>query len=105
MRIKQMFAKAIIATVACLFLLLQAGLGQAVDTDIYQSNVKQNAYVLMDNSTSMDFGVYESNIDYGAMFDYLFVKDEITDTIMNSDYYLTHHEQKNKQGLLYCNGS
>ena len=105
MTIKQQITKTIIAAVACLSLFLQAGLGQAVDTDIYQSNVKQNAYVLMDNSTSMDFGVYESNIDYGAMFDYLFVKDDITDTIMSwdPDYFYENHETKNKVYLLKGN--
>ena len=44
----------------------------AKDTDIYSVNAKQNAYVLMDSSGSMNFGVYEHTIDYGAMFDYLF---------------------------------
>jgi len=44
----------------------------AKDTDIYQVNTKQNCYILLDNSGSMDFGVYEQSIDYGAMFDYLF---------------------------------
>lgn len=98
MNIKQQLGRTALATVACFFLVLQAGIGQAVDTDIYQSNVKQNAYVLMDNSTSMDFGVYENNIDYGAMFDYLFAKDEITDTIItwNPSYFYENHNPKNK---------
>jgi type IV pilus assembly protein PilY1 len=62
----------------------------ARDTDIYSANTKQNCYVLMDNSGSMSFGVYEHTIDYGAMFDYLFtLKDDdyggyIYDTINNS---------------------
>ncbi len=105
MTIYQQLSKTVITTVVWLSLFFQAGLGLAVDTDIYESNVKQNAYVLMDNSTSMDFGVYESNIDYGAMFDYLFVKDEITDTIMtwDPDYFYENHEAKNKVYLLKGN--
>uniref|UniRef100_UPI0040572EF4 hypothetical protein n=1 Tax=Candidatus Electrothrix sp. TaxID=2170559 RepID=UPI0040572EF4 len=45
------------------------------DTDIYKISTKQNCYILMDNSGSMDFGVYEHTIDYGEMFDYLYCLD------------------------------
>lgn len=72
----------------------------AKDTDIYAVSTKQNCYILMDNSTSMAFGVYEHTIDYGAMFDYLFTLndspagdygDYIYDTINNgSDFYNNH---------------
>lgn len=55
----------------------------AEDTDIYQSNVKQNAYVLLDSSGSMSYGVYQSNIDYAAMYDYLFT---LNDNYSYSDY-------------------
>jgi type IV pilus assembly protein PilY1 len=105
MTVHQKRGKTAIALVACLSLLFRAGLSLAVDTDIYQASVKQNAYVLLDNSTSMDFGVYESNIDYGGMFDYLFVKDEITDTIVTSDpdYFFENHEPKNRIYLLKGN--
>lgn len=72
----------------------------AKDTDIYSVNVKQNCYVLMDNSLSMGFGVYEHTIDYGAMFDYLFTlndagsyTDYIYDTITNSSYFYQNHKQ------------
>lgn len=51
----------------------------ALDTDIYQANVKQNCYILLDASGSMAFGVYESNVDYGAMYDYLLTLNEDTD--------------------------
>lgn len=51
----------------------------ALDTDIYQSNVKQNCYILLDASDSMGFGVYESNVDYGAMYDYLLTLNEDVD--------------------------
>ncbi len=73
----------------------------ALDTDVYQANVKQNAYVLMDNSGSMDFGVYENNIDYGKMYDYLFIKSNIGDTIKYGGYYGDHYE-KNK--IFLCKG-
>ena len=76
----------------------------AKDTDIYQVNTKQNCYILMDNSASMDFGVYESNVDYGAMFDYLFELNEtgspwksyIYDTINNSSYFYNNHLETRK---------
>lgn len=67
----------------------------AKDTDIYQVNAKQNCYILLDNSSSMDFGVYEQSIDYKNMFNYLFTlnddsaavsdhPDYIYDTIMSA---------------------
>jgi len=65
----------------------------AKDTDIYSVNAKQNCYVLMDSSGSMNYGVYQNTIDYGKMFDYLFTlndspvgdyPDYIYDTINNS---------------------
>ncbi|MFA6497947.1 MAG: hypothetical protein WCV64_01280 [Desulfurivibrionaceae bacterium] len=43
----------------------------AKDTDIYAVNAKQNCYILLDNSGSMAWGVYEHNIDYGKMYLYL----------------------------------
>ena len=73
----------------------------AKDTDIYSVNAKQNAYVLMDSSGSMNFGVYEHTIDYGAMFDYLFTlndspagdyDDYIYDTVNNSSYFYQNHK-------------
>ncbi|MBU4230746.1 MAG: hypothetical protein KKG88_10650, partial [Proteobacteria bacterium] len=44
---------------------------QARDTEIYAVNAKQNCYILLDNSGSMAWGVYEHNIDYGKMYFYL----------------------------------
>lgn len=99
MTIYQRLGKTVIATVACLSMLLQAGLGRAVDTDIYQANVKQNAYILLDNSGSMDFGVYESNIDYAAMFEYLYDKSDIGDTIAGT-YFHDNHNDRTKVYLL-----
>lgn len=74
----------------------------AKDLDIYAVNMKQNCYVLMDSSGSMNFGVYEHTIDYGEMFDYLFTlndngsySDYIYDTINHSSiYYKNHHPSK-----------
>lgn len=48
----------------------------ARDTDIYNVNAKQNAYVLMDSSGSMAFAVYEHTVNYAAMYDYLFSKND-----------------------------
>jgi len=73
----------------------------ARDTDIYSVNAKQNCYVLMDSSGSMNFGVYEHTIDYGDMFDYLFTlyddpsgdyEDYIYDTINNSAVFYNNHK-------------
>lgn len=63
----------------------------ALDTDIYQANVQQNAYILLDNSGSMAYGVYESNIDYAGMYDYLYRKATIGDTIASPSFYERHH--------------
>ncbi|MDD2464688.1 MAG: hypothetical protein PHI97_11895 [Desulfobulbus sp.] len=75
----------------------------AKDTDIYAINTKQNCYVLMDSSGSMNFGVYQHTIDYGAMFDYLFTlndsgsyNDYIYDTINNSATFYKNHEERHK---------
>lgn len=75
----------------------------AVDTDIYQANVKQNAYILLDNSGSMDFGVYESNVDYGSMYDYLWLKSAISDTIVGGDGWYNTHNEKQKIYLVKGN--
>ena len=75
----------------------------AKDTDIYSLTVEPNCYILMDNSGSMDFGVYEHTIDYGDMFDYLFIlkdsgnyTDYIYDTENESDVFHHHHEDRYK---------
>lgn len=76
----------------------------AKDTDIYAVNTKQNCYVLMDSSESMNFGVYEHSIDYGAMFDYLFTLYEpgppnntyIYDTVNNSAAFYQNHKPARK---------
>ncbi len=84
---------------------LQISPSFAKDTDIYSVNAKQNAYVLMDSSGSMSFGVYEHTIDYGAMFDYLFTlndspagdyEDYIYDTINNSSVFYQNHKPTRK---------
>ncbi len=79
--------------VVLLAFFIAPGLSLGADTDIYQVNVKQNAYILLDSSGSMDYGVYESSIDYGAMYDYLFVKDEIDDTIQAGSWFENHWPQ------------
>ena len=69
--------RALLATVIIIF--ISTNNLWAVDTDIYQSNVKQNCYILLDTSGSMGFGVYESNIDYAAMYDSFLKLNEATD--------------------------
>ena len=76
----------LVITAVCLALLLQAGTSLAADTDIYQASVKNNAYILLDSSGSMDWGVYESSIDYAAMYDYLYAKSNITDSFHRAHY-------------------
>jgi len=66
---------------------------QARDIDVYSINAKQNAYVLVDSSVSMGFGVYEHVINYGEMYDYFVGLNPhgdnkyIYDTIINGDTY------------------
>ncbi len=101
--------QAVIFINTILFALLAGSLSllNAKDTDIYQVNTKQNCYILLDNSGSMDFGVYEQNIDYGDMFDSLFTlnddsaavsdqPDYIYDTINNSNYFYQNHKETRK---------
>ncbi len=57
----------LIAGIACL---LFTTFVSAKDIDIYDINVKNNAYVLMDNSGSMANGVYQNTIDYGEIFEF-----------------------------------
>ena len=91
------------AITMCLAAFLALPDAMAKDTDIYAVNTKQNCYILMDNSGSMDFGVYEHTVDYGAMFDYLFTLydstsyyDYIYDTINYSSYFYNNHEERRK---------
>ncbi len=83
------------ATILFIFIAATSSLLDAKDTDIYEVSTKQNCYILLDNSESMDFGVYEQSIDYEAMFNYFFELNEagspwntyIYDTVMNSNYF------------------
>jgi type IV pilus assembly protein PilY1 len=80
----------------CALVFLPALPSQALDTDAYQVDVKQNAYILLDNSGSMDFGVYENSIDYGAMYDALFQNDMIGDTIVGGNGWFENHYPRTK---------
>lgn len=94
-----------------LFITFSSSLLNAKDTDIYNVSTKQNCYILMDNSGSMDFGVYEHTIDYAAMFNYFFELNEtgnyyntyIYDTITNSDRFHNNHWDRRKIYLLKGN--
>ncbi|MBU2539087.1 MAG: hypothetical protein KKH22_11675 [Proteobacteria bacterium] len=63
--------KAFLALLAVVLVFDPMSVCQARDTDIYAVNAKQNCYILLDNSGSMAYGVYEHNIDYGKMYLYL----------------------------------
>ncbi|MCK5681221.1 hypothetical protein KAI46_10480 [bacterium] len=43
--------------------------GLALDTDVYQPNDRPNVAILFDNSKSMDYGLHEHGVDYGACYD------------------------------------
>ncbi len=93
-----------LAALMLIFIAATSSLLDAKDTDIYEVSTKQNCYILLDNSESMDFGVYEQSIDYGEMFDYLFELNEsgspyntyIYDTVNNSDYFHNNHKERRK---------
>ena len=84
--------------------LISVQVSPAKDTDVYNVVTKQNSYVLMDNSASMDYGVYEQNVDYGAMFDYLITLNDtstahnkyIYDTVTNSSQFYNNHNTARK---------
>ena len=61
----------------------------AKDTDIYRASNKQNMTILLDTSGSMLNSVYEHSIDYGAMYDYLFTKN---DEIANPNCKWGYHD-------------
>ncbi len=42
----------------------------ALDTDVYQTNIKPNVAILFDTSGSMEFGVYDSTVDYGGYYNW-----------------------------------
>ncbi|MBV5327235.1 MAG: hypothetical protein JZU65_06275 [Chlorobium sp.] len=71
----------------------------AKDTDIYKVSSKSNCYILFDSSGSMAWPIYESSIDYGAMFNRLFTlsdfpdgdySDYIYDFTNGAAYYQNH---------------
>ncbi len=90
-------AEGFILLLAALFAFAPAIL--AKDTDIYAVSVKQNCNILLDSSGSMAWAVYENDIDYGSMYDYLWTKTNITDPISGSAYF-NNHATSNKIYLL-----
>ncbi len=42
----------------------------ADDTEIYQTNLRPNVAIMFDSSGSMDFGIYDSSVDYGYCYNY-----------------------------------
>jgi len=63
-----------ILLVAIMFLIGLTSSAYALDTDAYQVNSQQNTTMLLDNSGSMQYGIYESGADYADMFEKLKVK-------------------------------
>ena len=55
---------------AIAIILLGVGIISADDTDVYQASVKNNAMLVIDVSGSMDWPVYDPNIDYAAFFEW-----------------------------------
>lgn len=53
---------------ATILILLTSVTLYAYDTDVYKVNVKPNVAIMFDTSGSMDFGVYEATVDYGAFY-------------------------------------
>jgi type IV pilus assembly protein PilY1 len=98
----------IIILMASALLFLVGGwfsLSHAKDTDIYQVNTKQNCIILIDNSGSMAWGIYEESVDYAAMYDYLFTKkdlplgdfdDFIYDDVAGMTIYNNGHQKRDK---------
>ncbi|HDS16192.1 MAG TPA: hypothetical protein ENN66_06200 [Proteobacteria bacterium] len=41
-----------------------------LDTDVYQTNLRPNVAILFDSSGSMEFGIYDQTIDYGAFYNW-----------------------------------
>ncbi len=50
--------------------LICTGPGFGLDTDVYKTNAVPNVAVLLDNSWSMDFGIYDYAVNYGAFYNY-----------------------------------
>ncbi len=69
------------------------------DTDLYKQNVKPNVMLLTDTSGSMDFGVYEHTVDYGAFYDWaseLGDCDMIAGGCGTNNYFYHNHFPKNE---------
>ncbi|MBU1056269.1 MAG: hypothetical protein KKC46_20945 [Proteobacteria bacterium] len=54
-----------------IFLSAASMLAFADDTDIYRPKVRHNVTILVDNSDSMAFGVYDNDIDYHQFYKYI----------------------------------
>ena len=53
-----------------IFAAIFTGSAFGLDTDVYKINAIPNVAVLLDNSYSMGFGIYEKAVDYGYCFNY-----------------------------------
>ena len=102
----------LVSVIAYIFVF--SSIAMAYDTDIYKQDVSNNCYILMDNSGSTDFGVYQHTVDYGDMFDYLYCLDSsggqtacgneyAYDTVNDSSYFYENHYPKSKIYLVKGN--
>jgi len=64
--------KIALLSLSLLFSLLCFSLNGAYadDTEIYQTNLRPNVAIMFDTSGSMDFGIYDSSVDYGYCYNY-----------------------------------
>ncbi len=79
----------------------------ALDTDIYQNTIKPNVAILFDTSGSMDFGVYEHTIDYGAYYNWaseLGDCDEIAGGCGTSNYFYPDSRKFPRNEILLIKG-
>ncbi len=80
---------------------------QALDTDIYQNTIKPNVAILFDTSGSMDFGVYEHTIDYGAYYNWaseLGDCDEIAGGCGTNNYFYPDSRKYPRNEILLIKG-
>ena len=71
MRTPNPFRFSSLAAAVCLLLTVVPLQVRADDTDIYKPKVKHNVMVLMDTSASMNFGVYDNDVDYHDFYRYI----------------------------------
>lgn len=64
----------------------------ADDTDIYKPKVKHNVMIVLDNSSSMDFGVYDNDVDYHEFYQY--ISEDRTDWTNSGDFVAGRYDPR-----------